>query len=206
MCLITFIIWFILIAISVGISASNTVSGETSAIIGFTCIILGIVLPIIANYWRPAVSRWPMRKKRLMDKLMSEGVLVQNDIENGGKYVLIWRVLPGSEKKIPKTTQEAFVVFENNSLRILGEKECFTTDTFSVIPRCTGRCSRCWVIWACGGDSTRLKVRVKDEEREYLFQCREGRTLRSAAKATEMIEEIMRVSKPGEAGPEPEEA
>ncbi len=197
MCLLTLAIWAILFIITVVVMVINNQAG---ALTGIIALGLGVILPVVTNYWRPLIFRWHVRRRKLRDKLLAEGVLTNDDLEKGARYVECVEVKPGTEKRVSGTKQQGFLLIEGTSLRLLGEKTCFNSDNFTIIPSCTGRCSQCWVIWACGGDSFRLRTKIEDKDREFLVRCREGRTLKQTARATEMLEEMVEIE-PG-SGPE----
>lgn len=190
MCLLTIIVWVILV-IGVIVIGAVVPGRDAAAYAGIVALVLGVVLPVVLNFWRPIFFRWTRKRQKLREALMSQGVLTSEDLERSMRYVIIREVRRGSEKAIKGTKQDAFLIIEDDTLRVLGAESCFTTSEFRIVPGCTGRCSRCWVIWACGGDDFRLHVTVNGEEREFLVQCREGRSLRDVARSTEMLEELV---------------
>jgi hypothetical protein len=63
------------------------------------------------------------------------------------------------------------------------------------------------VIWACGGDAFRIHLTDGNgAERDLLVRCLEGRTLKQAAMATEMLEEIVDTEGTPAETPAPESA
>ncbi len=191
MCL-TLGIWLLLFIGVIAVWAIGD-NGDASVWAGLVALGLGVALPVGVNYWRPLILGWPRRRRALQDKLMREGVLTNEDLQKGARLVRMWEVRAGTDRKVPKSRQDAFLLIEGKTLRLLGERSCVNTDDFTVIPSCTGRCSRCGVIWICGGDTFRVRTKVGDQEQDYLIQCREGRTVRATAKATEMLEELVEI-------------
>jgi hypothetical protein len=193
MCLVTILTWIALALIVVVFGAAGA-NDRAVTTIGLIAVAAGILLPIAINFWQPLFFGWARRRKAVRDKLISEGVLAVDDIEKGARLVFAYEVNPGTSRKLPKSGQYAFILIDDKTCRLFGEKTCFTTEKFKIIPGCTGQCSRCWVIWACGGDNFRLQATVGEQEREFLLQSREGRTLRAAARSTEMLEEMVELA------------
>lgn len=194
MCLLTLVVWALLFGLTVGaIAIVPSDQPEVSAIIGIAGLVLGVVLPVIINFWRPLILRWRAKRKSLRDKLLAEGVLTNEDLEKGARHVQVQEVRPGTERGIKGTKQEAFFLIDGKTVRIFGEKSVFNSEQYTIVPSTTGKCSKCWVIWACGGDAFRLRVHVDGTERDFLVRCREGRTLRQTVRATEMLEEMVEV-------------
>lgn len=192
MCLMTLIIWVVLGA-AVVLTGQFVHDNDVTVVIGLSALGVGIVAPVVLSYWRPVFLGWAGKKKKLQARLMSEGVLNNEDLEKGARLVELCEAKPGTEKRVPKTKQLGFLLLEGKACRMFGEKTCFSAEKFSVIPSSTGKCSRCWVIWACGGDTFRLRVNVNGADKDYLVRCLEGRTLRQTARATEMLEEMAEI-------------
>ncbi len=191
MCLITIITWVIL-TIVVFLISQATDDSNVIAAAGLGAVIAGVILPVILNLFRPLFFGWHRARKALHDKLMSQGVLTRDDLQKNPRFIHMREVAPGTERTIAGTAQAAFLLSHNGILSILGEKTCLNSKYFKVIPGNTGKCSRCWVIWACGGEGLRLRVTMDDEqERDFRIECREGRNLRQVARSTEMLEELL---------------
>lgn len=193
MCAITLVVWLLLF---LGVVAFGMISGSEGrmAVVTGISLVLAVILPLVGNFWQPLIMGWHKRKEAVRKKLQADGVLTAEDIDNGAKIVRLWEAVPGTEKKVPKTQQDAFLLLDVKTLRIFGEKTCINTDDFKIIPGCTGRCSRCVALPICGGDTFRLVATTDAGEKEYLLRSREGRNLRRVAEATEMLEELVDVT------------
>ena len=200
MCLVTLAIWLVL-SLGVIVSAAIVHDDQVTVLAVLVALGLGLVLPIAISYWRPLLYGWQRRRQRLHNRLLADGVLTTEDLQKGAHLVRMWEVRLGTERRLPKTTQHAFLILDDHVMNVLGERMCFRASRFHVIPTCTGRCSRCWVIWACGGDGFRLRATVDGRERDFIMECREGRTLRQAARATEMLEELVEMDASARAEP-----
>ncbi len=189
MCLVTLLIWLLL---SIGVVVSAVIFQDEQVRVAAILVALGLglVLPIVASYWRPLLYGWQRRRQRLQNRLLADGVLTAADLQRGAHLIRMWEVHLGTDRRVLKSTQDAFLILHDHVLNVLGERTCFRTCRFHVIPTSTGRCSRCWVIWACGGDGFRLRATMDGCERDFIMKCREGRTLRQTARATEMLEEL----------------
>jgi len=203
-CLLTIGIW-LLLALAVIVTGSTANSESLTALVGIAALVGGVILPVVANYWRPLFFGWHRQRRILQARLMAEGVLTNDDLQKGARLVYLTEVKVGTERRVG-SGQLAFLVVDGRTMNVLGEKSCLNSQSFRIIPGCTGKCSRCWVIWACGGDTFRIRAQVNDAERDFLVQCREGRTLREVARSTEMLEELVEIDGAAERATSPSAA
>ncbi len=191
MCLLTIGIWSFLAVLSI---ASGFVYGPVvSSIVVLISLFLSIILPLLLNYYRPVVFGWATWRQRLQHRLITDGVLLPEDLDKGAVPVQMARLRENSSGVERGTQEGAFVIPEGERLRVVGEKTCFETSGFGVCSHLTEKCGKCRLILFCGGDGIHLRANVRGHLQDFRLHVRKGNTLRQAARETEMLEGLLSV-------------